>query len=126
MLPTELRYLIPVLERYTIYPRSEGSVEAYAPLVRSLAGEQINEIAQVYKRMDAHGHGRALSRWIDERGSPKPREWELFLLFRALARAGFAPFTDESVEYDLGPVRLDWSKLPAEFEYLREPATKYG
>src|SRR4051794_18591222 len=116
-LPSHLRYITPIIDKYTIYPRTEGSADAYARFVDGLSVEQINEIARVYKQMDAQNHASDLSKWIDQQGSAKPREWELFLLFRALARRGISPFVDDAVQYDPGPIHLDWSKLPADSQY---------
>ena len=123
---SHLRYITPIVDNYTIYPRTEGSVDAYARLVDGLSVEQINEIARVYEQIDAQGRARDLSNWIEQQGSAKPREWELFLLFRALARRGISPFVDDTVQYDLGPIHLDWTKLPADFQYLCRPAMRFG
>jgi len=122
-LPEKFAYINDVLSKYTV---SHGSVNEYNQLIDHLTPSQIEEIADLYRKIANSGNATPISEWINAQGYPTPREWELFVLFNALARKGIKPFSEREVEYTLPPKQLDWSKLPSELIYLCIPAMKYG
>lgn len=152
-LPATHQYLSEILRTYTI---PGGTIDEYRQLIGGLNSAAIAQIRAGYERLWSGSESQMLSNWIASRddefwarwrqwqndqsereknGKPRlddslrpqrPRALELFKLFRALSRAGIKPF-DHDVELYVPPRKVpDWSKLPAQLAYLREPAERYG
>jgi hypothetical protein len=153
-LPAEFGYLNDVIEKYTEDTGTE--IGRAFELAGELGPEQLTELAAAYRQILSRDHMHALSalaeqhrkafdkvwrEWCaiceshQERGLPTPLELEpqhrprakmLFWVFEGLARKRVPPFNLREVQYSPPPVMLDWSKLPEELRYVREPAMKYG
>lgn len=124
--PAGLEYIRSVVQRFTPTPPQRWTVAEYGTLVDGLSREDLQAITRVYLSLESRDDIFVLSEWVERNGMDATREWHLFPLFRALERRGIPPFTDRRVEFSPPPVRLNWSTLPPEFEYLKLPAMKYG
>jgi len=122
-LPARYAYVADVVRKYTL---PDEPMEEYTRAAARLSDAQLKEIGAVYAEIDRRGDMWGISEWIEGQGVPTPREFQLFVLFEVLKRTGIEPFAHGDVEYSPPAKRLDWSKLPPDLAYLREPAMKYG
>jgi hypothetical protein len=151
-LPQSLNYVRDVVMKYTRAGRDPK--DEWREFIDALSPEQLAEIATVYRQIAAQDDVEPLSEWVqaqipevwvrwenwqelrrqaEKEGRPappepqqEPRAQRLFELFDYLKERGVAPFSSGDVEFTPPPIRLDWSKLPPELSYLREPARKHG
>jgi len=148
--PNQLDYVREVARKYASYRNSDP--ERWERTIRALQPEELKEITDVYREMARRNHAEVLSEWIveqqllltrrkerweelkkaEEAGGPTappepqsiPLGEQLFDLFGFLASQHVKPFADRHVRYS--EPRPDWNRFPAELEWLREPAMKWG
>lgn len=155
-LPDRLEYLRPILRKYTDPRPDNGGTEDAWARADNLDTPDLQELAAAYREIARRDDVHALSAWAkadedrfwkqwkpwcqlneereargqppmpDEQSPVHERGLQLFYVFDRLAKRKLPPFNTREVVYSPPPVVLDWSKLPPDLHYVREPAMKYG
>jgi hypothetical protein len=111
--------------------------DEFQAFLQSATETEVRDLREIYESIRSRGDAERLSRWIDRCGRPRvdvsydEREFcrrvgRLLVLFDFLGENLLVPFSSGDVQY-VEPVRTpDWSNLPSELEYLREPADSFG
>jgi hypothetical protein len=100
-------------------------------LVDSYTRNDLADLAAAYREIERREDNLPLAEWVKERSedglqSERRKVYLLFPIFFVLGQRGIAPFSSGRVQLTRVPKPLDWSKLPAELQYLAKPAEKYG
>jgi hypothetical protein len=132
-LPERFEYLRPTAEEYDAWLKEVHKYKDRAAM-DSLTPPQIGRLADLYEEIDRRGDTERISIWLkgiplDERRDERGVYWPIFNLFWVfddLGKRQVHPFSSKRVEYCPPKRPLDWSTLPANLQYLIEPAEKFG
>lgn len=123
---TRFDYLADVAAKYgsddlLILQRKQGVIDA-------LSVSDLAMLAEAYEEIARRDDNKALSDHVKPPVADKKRRQLLMLviLFKDLADRGIEPFSSRKVQLVEDDAAFDWSKLPADLQYLAAPAERYG
>ncbi len=126
--PVASDYLLPLADRFGgLWFEHEITSRA-----ANLSAEELAALREVYTAIGAKLHLQQLAGWINEKGtSARDRHlrrgaYVLLQLFEELGTKGIGPFSDRAVRYVRSFPPRDWSRVPAEFQFLGALADRYG
>ncbi len=113
------------------------AVDEFESFVDNVTEGQLKELRTAYEAIGSRDDSFRISRWMDDcferrwtmpkRGSDfSMRVHQMFVLFKYFLERGIAPFDSEKVQYIPIYKKPNWQNLPAELEYMIEPAEAYG
>jgi hypothetical protein len=130
----EFSYLREVAKKYgSLY-----IVDEINNFFNNINTQQLNELATAYELIDSRGDACKISHWIHycfkhkhevgyHESSFSSGVAVVLRLFGDLGEKNIPPFSSCRVGLiEEPPKKPNWDNLPAELEYLREPAERYG